>query len=376
LQLLGLLLVWVLFHAGFLSQNGAEAWDEFAGQWLPAYLAILAGIGLGLASRNIDPGIFKGYLLLIVAAQPVLFLLYSTYESIQLGRLTGFYVGQFGTDLKTSLTFSSDMVAALACYKFLESFNSEVQNGKKYLWLLPVVLAMLVAVFSSALNSILLITGSFILMITLLIFRHKTKITSRRFVVVFLLVCVLIYAASFVPSIARQWQRMISNVTVSVNIDQYKNWTNSEKFGMPANEVGERVPESFYLRVAWARAGFRAVLEHPLGYGVTRQAFERLVQQKYPDVYISNAHNGYLNLSSAVGIPGLILFALAIFLVFRQLGRTNSELANPAKWMIGIYVAHWGLDALERDHFFESYLFVIAVLLILTTNKVPQKKHV
>ncbi|MFA6901866.1 MAG: O-antigen ligase family protein [Gallionellaceae bacterium] len=375
LQLLGLLLAWVLFHAGFLSQNGAEAWDEFAGQWLPAYLAILAGIGLGLASRNIDPDIFKGYLLLILAAQPVLFLLYSTYESIQLGRLTGFYVGQFGTDLKTSLTFSSDMVAALACYKFLESFNSEVQNRRKYLWLLPVVLALFVAIFSSSTNSILLIIGCFISMIALLGYKLNIRLSMGGITGVILLAAISIYAVSYTPAVENKIKGMISNTKVSANIDTYQNWTNFQKFGLPRNELGEQLGESFYLRVAYAKAGLRAILEHPWGYGVTRQAFERLIKQKHPDASIANAHNGYLNLSSAVGIPGLLLFVFALVAIFMQLHRSNSEYAGPATWMIGIYAVHWITDALERDHFFESYLFVIALLLTLVVNKTAKETY-
>jgi hypothetical protein len=168
---------------------------------------------------------------------------------------------------------------------------------------------------------------------------------------------------------------MISNLKVAVNVDKYTNWINYREFGFPNNEMGESVPESFYLRIAYANVSIRAIFEQPWGYGVTRKALERLVKQKYPDAFISNAHNGYLNLACAVGFPGLLLFVLALISIFWQLKNSSSELAHPATWMIGIYVVHWAIDALERDHFFESYLFVIALLLTMTLNKSPQKKH-
>lgn len=374
LVFLGLLLVWVIFHAAFISQNGAEAWREFLGQWVPPYLAVVAGIGLALAGRSIDSSVFRIYLFAVLAAQPVLFLLVTIYKSILLGHLAiGWTVVLLGTDLKTSLTFSSDMLAALSCAKLLDSFNTDTQNRKKYLWLLPIVLAMFVAIFTESLNSIILIIGCVILMIILLGYKLKIKLLRSRVAALILILAISIYAASFIPAVALHRDRMISNSKIAFNIDTYTNWISFPKFGLPNNEMGEPLPESFYLRVAYAKAGLRAALEHPWGYGVTRQAFERLVQQKYPDAYISNAHNGYLNLSCAVGIPGLLLFALAIISIFRQLNKSSSELAHPAVWMIGIYVAHWGFDALERDHFFESYLFVIALLLTLTLNKVPKK---
>jgi hypothetical protein len=372
LILLALLLAWVLFHAAFISQNGTEAWRELLGQWVPAFFAVLAGIGLALASRSFDPTVFRIYLLAVLAAQPVLFLLVSVYKSIQIGHLaTEFYIGMLGTDLKTSLTFSSDMLAALACAKILESYKAGTHSIKNYVWLIPIVLAMYVAIFSASLNSILLISACTFLMIVLLGYKLRNRVLLTSIAVLALLIS--IYVVSFMPSAETGWKRMISNSKIAVNIDTYKNWTNFRKLGLPENEMGEQLPESFYLRVAYARAGLRAVLEHPWGYGVTRHAFERLVQQKYPDVSIANAHNGYLNLSSAVGIPGLLLFSLVLVAIFRQLKNSSSELAHPAAWMIGIYVIHWALDALERDHFFESYLFVIALLLTLSFNQADQK---
>ena len=371
---LGLLLAWVAFHAAFISQNGVEAWQEFLGQWLPAYVAVLAGIGLALASRSIDPAVFRIYLLAVLAVQPVLILIDGIYRSIQLGHLaTDFYVGMLGTDLKTSLTFSADMLAALACAKILESYKAGAQNVKTYIWFLTIVLAMLVAIFSASLNSILLISACFILMLALLGYKLKIKFSRSRITSVILIAAISIYAASFSPTVELYWKRIISNVKVAVSIDTYPNWINFQKSGLPDNEMGEQLPESFYLRVAYARAGLRTIVEHPWGYGVTRKAFERLEQQKYPDASIASAHNGYINLSSAVGIPGLILFVLALISIFRQLSKSRSEWARPAAWMIGIYAVHWALDPIERDHFFESYLFVIALLLTLTLDKAPQK---
>lgn len=378
---LGLLLVWVVYHAGFISQNGIEAWEELRGQWIPAYLAVLAGIGLAYASRTIDSYVFRMYLLVVLAAQPILFLLVSIYESLQLGHLaTGLNVITLGTDLKTSLTFSSDMLAALACSKLVDSFKSDTRNRAKYVWLLSIALAMFVAISSESLNSILLITACIILTLVLLVYKFKKNISRRLVTLVIVIMTLTIYVFSYIPSVELGWKRIISNTKVAVDIDKYTHWTNIYNVDYPSNEFGERLPISFYFRVAYATAGVRVILEHPLGYGVTRHAFERLMQQKYPNVNpqrspnvnIANAHNGYINLSCAVGIPGLLFFVLVIIASFRQLMKSDSELAHPAAWMIGIYVGHWALDALERDHFFESYLFVIALLLTMTHNKFDQ----
>lgn len=129
------------------------------------------------------------------------------------------------------------------------------------------------------------------------------------------------------------------------------------------------------MRLAYATAGVEMVLEHPLGYGVTRRAFERLVQQKYPDesIAIANSHNGYLDMVCAVGFPALLLLAMVIVSVYRQLHKSSSEWARPAAWMIGIITLHWAIDPISRDHYIETYFFMIGLLATLTLISTDQK---
>lgn len=369
----GLLLAWVVLHATFISQNGNEAWRELLGQWVPAYLAILSGIGLAIASRSINSSIFRIYLLAVLSAQPVLFLIVSIAKSIQVGHpVTGFMVADgvlLGTDLKTSLTFSSDLLGALACARFLDLAKSSTAGKEKYLWLLPIALAMYVAVFITTLNSILLITGCVVVMMAVL--AERAKLIGFRKLVIALIILALgvVYTVTSIPSVSRQWDRMISTTKVAINVDNYKNWINFQNKGLPRNEFGEQVPESFYLRAAYATAGLGIILEHPWGYGVTRHAFERLIQQEHPDASISNAHNSYINLVCAVGFPALLLMLLMLVSIYRELRKYDSEWKHPIAWMIAISVIHWALDSIERDHFFEAYMFLIALLATMMAIK-------
>lgn len=373
LIILNLLFFWVIFHAAFISQNGAEAWKEFLGQWLPAYLALFSGIGVAVAGRTIQPSVYKIFLLVVLAAQPVLYLYLSIYKSIQLGHLaTGFMVVNWGADLKPSLTFSSDLLAALACAKLLEYFKSGKQDNFIYVWMISIVLAVYIAMFTATLNSILLIGTCVIIMLALIGYSLKSMRTRISIAFSILIVTMAIFITSFLIKYPSYWESKVSNTEVALSIDKYQNWTNFYSLGLPSNELGEQLPESFYLHVAYARAGLRAVLENPWGYGVTRHAFERLIQQKYPDARIASTHNGYLDLACAVGIPGLLLFVLALISIFRQLSQSRSEFARPAMWMIAMYALHWMLDPLSRDHFFELYLFIIALMMTLTLNTTPR----
>lgn len=371
---LGLLLAWVVFHAGFISQNGTEAWSELLGQWIPAYLAVLAAIGLAIARKSFSPDLFRIYLLTVLSAQPVLFLIVSVAKNIQAGHLvTGFMMPDsvlLGTDLKTSLTFSSDLLGVFACARFLDMVKLNTGDNRKYLWLLPISLAMYVAISITTLNSILLLSVSIIVMMSMIVKELRPTYFRGLIIAVVIAMPGIIYSAKEIPSASRQWDRAISTTKVAVDIDRYSNWINFQSQGLPKNELGEQVPESFYLRVAYATAGFRIILEHPWGYGVTRHAFERLIQQEHPEASIANAHNSYINLVCAVGFPGLLLLSLVIVSVYKELKKYDSEWKRPITWMLTISLIHWGLDAIERDHFFECYLFLIALLAtIMTSNK-------
>lgn len=362
----GLLFAWVILHATFISQNGAEAWREFLGQWVPPYLGMIAGIGCAFASRKISPRTFKFYLLAMLSAQAIFYVFYTLIKSVQTGQLAMGYTNWGITDHKMSLTFYADLLAAVACAKIIEAVKSGRPVSKIYPWLLLIALALYVAFFADSLNGFILVGGCLMLTAIVIVYMLRKKIPVGAFVAASLLAVLALYMLGKSSYMDAKWKNLASNTRIAVNIDTYANWTNFEKIDMPINEQGVRVSESYYLRVAYATAGVRTIMEHPLGYGVTRHAFERLIQQKYPDAYIANSHNAYIDLVSAVGFPALLLLALMVIAVFRQLNSSSSEWAKPAMWMTGVIMAHWMLDPISRDHYFETFMFLIGLFATLT----------
>lgn len=368
-----LLLVWVIFHAAFLSQNGNEAWRELLGQWLPPYLAMLAGIGLALANRSLSPRTFKLYLLAMLAAQPVFYLFFTLLKSAQTGHLAMGSENWGLTDHKMSLTFYADLLAAWACAKIIDNVKSGAAISSIFPLLLPVALAFYVAVFADSLNGIILVSGCLALTATVVVYLRRETISRKALAATVLLLVFSLYLFSSSSYVVAKRESLVSNTRIAVNIDTYQNWINFPLLGLPTDEEGVRVKESYYLRVAYATAGLRTIIEHPLGYGVTRHAFERLIQQEYPSAKIANSHNAYIDLVSAVGFPALLLLALVIVSVYRQLRQSHSEWTQPAAWMIGIIVTHWMLDPISRDHYFETFLFLIGLFSTLTLDS--QQKH-
>jgi hypothetical protein len=231
-----------------------------------------------------------------------------------------------------------------------------------------------VTIFSDSLNGKLLLGICVLLTCSLLIRQYWIKnLRSTIIAMVTLLIAVSFYAATHSSDIAARLQNFVMNTKVAANIDENTNWRNFRKNDWPANVQDDYVKASYYLRIAYATAGLKIIFEHPWGYGVTRHAFERQVQKKYPDVdvAIANSHNGYIDLVCSVGFPALILLVLAIISVYQQLNKSNSEWKYPAAWIIGIIMLHWAIDPISRDHYFETFLFIIGLFATLTIKNLP-----
>ena len=380
----GLLLAWVIFHATFLTQSGGAypfvlsdygsgaprgAWREFLGQWVPAYVALLAGIGCALACRTFPERKFNIYLMVMLASPSIFYLFFTVIKAVYTGEIvTGF--DNWGiTDHKMSLTFYANLLAAGACAKIIDAVKSGEKFSRITWWSLPIALAFYVAFFSDSLNGFILVGGCVLLTVAAVVYMNRKNIPAGAWAIAVLLSGVFLYALGTSAYVAAKREVLVSTTRIALDIDTYTHWRNVSQFGLPKDEHGVQVTESLYLRMAYATAGLRTIVEHPWGYGVTRKAFERLIQQKYPGASIANSHNGYIDLVSAVGFPALILLALMVISVFRQLRRSSSEWARPAMWMIGLIAVHWMIDPISRDHYFETTLFLIGLFATLTLER-------
>lgn len=366
LQWMMALLAWVAFHAAFLSQNGNDAWREFLGQWLPPYIAMFAGIGVALASRQVHVTHFNRLLLFCALALPVYYLLENLVKWEQVGYLPIGYMkpGEpnfvlAGTDLKTSLTESLEWLLAFAAARMLERWRDGRTDWR---WVTVYALGVMVVYVSGIKNLAILLVLNMLLIALIEGWRRGVLRWQRIMMAVVALLLVAVVAIQQSSSISKIWQRAKEDTQIAVDIDRYQHWKNFTQRGLPQNSLGETLSETYYLRVAYARAAWRDMWANPLGYGVSRKAMERLEQQRDATVSLSHAHNSFLNLALAVGLPGLILFGAAMAAALRQLHQARSGWARPAQWVIVFYLLHWLLDALERDHFFEMFLYGVALL--------------
>ena len=217
-----LLLVWVIFHAIFLSQNGSEAWKEFVGQWIPPYVALMAGVGCALASRTISPQTFRIFLLVMLLSQSIFYLFFTLIKSVQIGELATGFQNWGITDHKLSLTFYADIAAALACAKIIDVSKVRVTCSDIYPWFLPILLALYVAFFADSLNGFILLGGCILMTIVFIVYLHKNNIPAGAWAIAILLTGVTLYFLATSPFVSAKRDTLLKTTTIAFNIDNYK----------------------------------------------------------------------------------------------------------------------------------------------------------
>jgi hypothetical protein len=122
-------------------------------------------------------------------------------------------------------------------------------------------------------------------------------------------------------------------------------------------------------RVTVARAGLELVFENPMGLYGSKDAYQLAISRKCePTIKMSNTHNGWLDLTLALGIPGLIIF-IGVYFAYLKMGidaiKNSSEKAMLAGVGLSATVIVWLLrgilDATSRDQMLEMQAFCLAL---------------
>jgi O-antigen ligase len=119
------------------------------------------------------------------------------------------------------------------------------------------------------------------------------------------------------------WRVLVDDTRVALQLDKYPQWKDQVEINLPLNKNGQTVSATTYLRVAWFMAGVKLALETPMGYGLVEDSFKKMVKMHWPEASLnfSHTHSGWLDLTLALGFPGLICILCALIFAIR-LSRT------------------------------------------------------
>ena len=385
LALLALIFIWVLAHFFFLSRDPVSQFQELRSTWLRALLGVVMAFGSGLVISK-RPGLINwlwcGMFVSILAA-------YFRYisKAVELNNLFApdyegyiFYGKIYAVLVGTILI--SGLSGTLLDKLRIDGLSKWLWQG--LFWLSGSALVFYAYVFIfDARNGMglaaILVLGLFVAGVIGLV-RLSKKSTNKKGVkeITFFLVVLLFLGGVFAYQQLKHnpgWAYLIEDAKIAVQIDQYPEWQRSNSSHVyPKTDSGRQVTGNNYERVAWATVGLRLLGEHPLGEGLLHKSFRILLQANYPGATPMATHSGWIDLSLAFGVPGVILMWGILLTTFCLALRNKGPLMMTVLVLSLMLFLLYSVGELSNAHSLEILLYWFAMLAALQLPK-PAEGH-
>lgn len=366
-----ILQVWMLVISGCIANQPYESFSEWKGQWLPAFMSLVVGIGLAHAMILSKLKNTRIAVAMIILIPITIFLCVNAVVVIHDMILAGSFL--------THLPGISDHTANIGyLIALLEPILIADMLGRlvKRDALLPVpglvtlavlILALFSLVTASSRNGLLLMLLAFVLGAAMM-FSEIRKVYSRQKIIAFVLATLVFIFAFMLVSYKTdpRWQNFTETVPIAWDIDRDLLWLNSDGSNLPLTQSGSPVEISAYNRIAWAHEGWRMLMAHPWGMEISRDTFYKLELAKYGHAGMAHSHNSWIDFGLEVGIPGLFLWASFLFLLAQKGWQTWKIQKEPLGLALAVLVIMFAvrglLDSIFRDHEIEQFMLVAGLL--------------
>ena len=384
LIMLSLMFFWVIAHYLFLSRYPQQQFAELTSTWLRAFLGVWLAMGTALAISKqpnlvnwLWVGIFISFLGLMYQYIPKALAMQNLYAIDHYGA-SYFFRGKINGVLAGSILIAG-LVGSLMYY------CTPNQVGSNFLRALSAILfcgaGMFLASYSyvyifdtrNGIGLEVLILVAAMMFLGFAMLKHKDKIKLNDRTIAFFLAPLIAIAlvAYFAIQQAKHnlgWHTMVEDVQLSIQIDKYPNWREPQALGYPQTASGRAVAANTYERTAWATAGVVIfVPENPLGIGILKNVFPRLLQEKYGkqlnDV-LPSTHSAWVDLTLSYGLPGLFLLCGSLMLIMWRAISTRSPIGlNGLIWMVSTtLVLTYTVGEVAVGHGLEILIYWIAFL--------------
>jgi hypothetical protein len=366
-----LLQVWMLVIAGAISNQPFASFSEWKGQWLPVFMSFVIGIGLAGAltlSKLKDP---RAVVAMSILIPITIYLCLNAIVIVHDWILAGRFLASLG-GLGDHHGISGYLVALLEPILFVDLLR-RLLKGDRLLpvpsWVTSAILIVTVGtlIATTNRNGILNTLLTFIL-VTMVMIPEIRKIYSPKKIITFVLASLaFIFAIAFVSyKTDPRWQNFIETVPIAWDIDRDLLWLNGDGENIQLTTNEEQVDISEYSRIAWAHEGWRMLMAHPWGMEIARDTFYKLELAKYGHAGMAHSHNSWIDFGLEVGIPGLLLWGLVLFLLAQcgwRTWRIHKEPLGLALAVLAIMFAVRGLfDSIFRDHEIVQFMLVAGLL--------------
>jgi len=336
LKLLPLILItfsffWVLVHYFIFSVDPIVQLNELKSTWLRAFLASIVGLGTGLALRKhlnrlklLWLGIFTAFLVLYyqyipraLAQNKLLVPDYDHYlfhlkaDTVLIGTIL--IVGSI-----SSLHLKLITIQYLRVWDLTYSFISIFLALWAYVYIVDA---------RNGIGLAIIIFSFWFVYIILIFIRRQQQISNKKKFFLLLFSGIgLILAITFLKlqiSTNKGWNNFFEDVKISVQIEKYPHWQNTEQMRYPKRKDGHEVVNNTYQRVSLAVAGAIATIQYPQGVGILDLPFTIHPNSPNWNYLIEtpkaiSSHSGWVELGLSFGIPILVLIFLTLLIFLYQ----------------------------------------------------------
>jgi len=385
--------VWLWIHYFFLPTDTVAQLYELKGTWLRVILGIVMASGLGLMITNRPNLIY--WIWFAMAALALVSLLNFLREAwiLQQWLIPNYHFpfkGKFA--LVNFLTYPCLFAYAILHINFIYGADETQKIGNKTLMgfaLFVVLICWLNLLNAQALNGVLIASLAgfilFIIFIRLTILDLKEITTKNILFIVFIAFFIGIFIVSFWKIDQKNHKKLdtlFEDIQLSIDIDKNSAWqedSRNEQAIRSINPEGREIHHSTYSRTAWFVKGVDLLKDNPLGAGFSHLAFRHYMIQENPYSGVIMTHSGWLDYALGLGLPGLVLTWLAMFLVISRAYRLTKNIMNQlplnaylALWIIsGLWILWWPAELSERE-FIEQLFFMVALFSIATVQPASQ----
>lgn len=378
---------WLIIHLAFLSHEWSLQIAELSSLWMRAALATPLGLALGLllTQGNHKPSLINHQkywlekysmpiLFLCLLGTFLIFFIRYAYQVYITGLWIHFPFYEIPYRAKPPFVIGSALLLPLCFIVLNRALNSLLDKYWIFWAIFGVALVLFGDYFADTKNGMAIFAiSTFIFLSRYFLIRHWDKQKIMVWIpTVITLLALTVYGIMNHAQKNTAWANLFSDIKISADIKNQHWWKDDKVCCVPINNLGKPVNVSTYQRTSWFIAGSELLLENPLGYGLVHHSFGALATQKWPDFSkpLGNmrgaTHSGWLDFALGVGIPGLLLVLIPLWVSWYRSLFQKGLWFSYASWTIPIMSFAYLITEANEAHFIELLFFMTAFFCGLT----------
>lgn len=380
---IGLMFIWVFWHASFMPSYPDIKIAELKSTWLRSFLAVINGIAIGLlVRRNVFRlnwlwiGILASFIVLYFQYIPRVFETFRLFQYDPYGYI--FHV-KINAVLVGSILIAGLGGLTLDLMRLLSPKEYKLQISL-CIFTLFIILFAFVYIFDSR-NGIVIAAFLFSLwgflffkkFILNIRFQNNIFAILKPMAAIFLLLLTFAFFLIQQNTYNSGWSNFSEDFLIGLQSSKYINWHDFDNLGMPITPEGRKISSSTYERTALIVEGVKIIYAYPLGCGFLTQPFKTMLPYMYPGVVFGElaTHSAWVDIGIAYGTPGLVfLIGGLIIAAFNSIKDRAASVANitTLSLILCIFIIYL-VGEVATQHGIEILFYFLGLIFILQIPK-------